>query len=68
MSEQEKDQPVIMRVKQPELKGVVLDTRYRKDAKQLEHLLRYTDGEQPVERWFLDSQLEAVPLPEGAGE
>lgn len=69
MSEQEKEQPVVMRVKQPELKGVVLDTRYHRQAKQLEHLLRYTDAEGNVcERWFLDAQLEVVTLPEGNGE
>lgn len=56
-----------MRVKQVVIEGEVVDTRYRKDAKQLEHLLRYQDGEQTVERWFLASQVEAVPLPEGDG-
>jgi len=56
------------RVKQVVIEGVVVDTRYRKDAKQLEHLLQYQDGEQVVERWFLDTQLEAVLLPEGVGE
>lgn len=69
MSEQAKEQPTIMRVKQPEIKGVVVDTRYHKQAKQLEHLLRYVDAEgNACDRWFLDSQLEVVTLPEGNGE
>lgn len=46
---------------QPVVKGQVIDTRYNKDAKQLEHLLEYTgeDGD-AHQRWFLDSQLEAA--------
>lgn len=58
-----------MRVKQPVIEGVVVDTRYHRQAKQLEHLLRYADAEGNVcDRWFLDSQLEVVKLPEGEGE
>lgn len=67
----------LKRVKQPVIEGAVLDTRYRKDAKQLEHLLAYTDAQgESCQRWFLDSQLEDVTkepvvgeqLPEGNGE
>lgn len=47
------------RLKQPEVKGEVLDTRYNKDGKELEHLLSFTDADgETHERWFLQSQLE----------
>lgn len=56
--------PKRKRLIQHVVEGDVLDTRYRKDAEQLEHLLRYTDEQgDVVERWFLDSQLEAVEAP-----
>lgn len=49
------------RLKQPIIEGPVLDTRYNKDAKELEHLLSYTDAHgEPCQRWFLASQLEEV--------
>jgi len=46
---------------QPVVQGEVKDTRFNKDKSQLEHLLVYVgaDGEQH-ERWFLESELEAV--------
>jgi len=46
---------------QPVVTGIVIDTRYNKDAKQLEHLLEFVgeDGE-AHQRWFLESQLEAA--------
>lgn len=46
---------------QPVVQGEVTDTRYNKEAGQLEHQLEYTDaaGESHT-RWFLESQLEAV--------
>lgn len=65
-----------MRVIQPVIQGEVRDTRYHKQAKQLEHLLCFTDATgQVTERWFLASQLEVVQptgvegesLPEGDG-
>ena len=50
----------IVRLKQPAISGPILDTRYNKDARQLEHLVDYVDeaGERHS-RWFLDSQLES---------
>lgn len=46
---------------QPTISGVVADTRYNKDAKELEHLVEYTDaGGEVHSRWFMASQLEAV--------
>lgn len=56
------DEAVRMRVKQPVIHGTIIDTRYNKSEKQLEHLLLY-DGTDHVERWFLESQLEPVPAP-----
>jgi hypothetical protein len=52
--------PQRMRLKQLVIVGAIMDTRYNKSAKELEHLLRY-DGEEHVERWFLASQLEEAP-------
>lgn len=49
------------RLVQPVIQGEVKDTRYNKDARQLEHLLSYTDAAGEVhERWFLESELEGV--------
>lgn len=49
------------RLVQPVIQGEVTDTRFNKDAKELEHLVVWNDTEgQPQERWFLASQLEAV--------
>lgn len=46
------------KLKQPVVQGLIVDTRYRKDAKQLEHLVHTELGD----RWFLESQLELVPV------
>lgn len=49
------------RLVQPVIQGEVTDTRFNKDAKELEHLVTWTDEDgQPQERWFLASKLEAV--------
>lgn len=49
------------RLKQPVIQGEVTDTRYNKDAGELEHLVSYVDSSGDThERWFLDSQLEAA--------
>lgn len=49
------------RLVQPVIQGEVTDTRFNKDAKELEHLVSWTDAEgETQERWFLASQLEAV--------
>lgn len=46
---------------QPTITGEVLDTRYNKEAAQLEHLLEYPDADGEVhQRWFLASELEAA--------
>ena len=49
------------RLVQPEIKGEVIDTRFNKDASELEHLLSYTgqDGN-THERWFLQTDLEVA--------
>jgi hypothetical protein len=47
------------RLIQPVIQGEVLDTRYNKDAAELEQLVSFTDsGGDVQERWFLESQLE----------
>lgn len=49
------------RVKQPELKGKIIETRYTEEHECLEHLLEYegADGE-THQRWFLAAELEGV--------
>ena len=49
------------RLIQPTIQGEIVDTQYNKDAKQLEHLIGWTDaGGEQQKRWFLESELEAV--------
>lgn len=49
------------RLVQPVIQGEVTDTRFNKDANELEHLVSYTDAEGEVQsRWFLASNLEVV--------
>lgn len=49
------------RLVQPVIQGEVTDTRFNKDAKQLEHLVVFNDAEgEQQERWFLASQLEVA--------
>ena len=46
---------------QPVISGEVVDTRFSKDAGELEHLIQYVDaGGESQSRWFRASQLEAV--------
>ena len=45
----------------PVVEGEIIDTEYDKDAKELRHLLRYTDATGEAQtRWFRESQLEEV--------
>lgn len=49
------------RLIQPVVQGAIVDTQYNKDAKELEHLVEWTDADGEVQqRWFLESQLEAI--------
>lgn len=49
------------RLIQPVIEGEVIDTKFNKDAGELEHLLSYADASgEPHQRWFLASQLEAA--------
>jgi hypothetical protein len=49
------------RLIQPVVEGEIIDTEYDKDAKQLKHLVAYTDADgESQTRWFLESQLEEV--------
>ena len=44
---------------QPTINGVIVDTRYSKQARQLEHLVEYTDTDGEIQsRWFLENELE----------
>lgn len=46
---------------QPVVSGEIIDTQFNKSASQLEHLLQYTGTDGEVhQRWFLESELEAV--------
>lgn len=47
-----------VRLIQPVIEGVVLDTRYNKDVKSLEHLVDYGSDDAPSQRWFVDGELE----------
>ncbi|MEY8688454.1 MAG: hypothetical protein AB9M53_01060 [Leptothrix sp. (in: b-proteobacteria)] len=49
------------RLIQPVIEGPILDTRYNKDAGELEHLVTFTDADgEEASRWFLASKLEAA--------
>lgn len=49
------------RLVQRVVEGVVLDTRYNKDARELEHLLSYQDADgEEHQRWLLESVLQEV--------
>lgn len=50
-----------VRLVQPVINGVIIDTEYDKSTKQLRHLVEYSaDGEQH-QRWFVESNLEVLP-------
>jgi len=47
------------KLKQPVIKGVIVDTEYDKEAKELKHLVELKDANgDPMPRWFLESELE----------
>lgn len=49
------------RLIQPTIQGEIIDTRYSKDSKELEHLVSWTDeNDEPQQRWFTESSLEVV--------
>ena len=51
----------VARLIQPVVQGEVVETRYSKDAGELEHLISFTDAAgEAHERWFPASHLEAV--------
>ncbi len=50
-----------VRLIQPVIEGPIIDTRYNKDIKGLEHLVQYTIDGEVHERWFVEKQLESVP-------
>lgn len=46
---------------QPVVAGDVVDTRFNREAGQLEHLLNFPDADGEIhQRWFLASDLKAV--------
>lgn len=43
------------------VEGVVVDTEYDKDNKQLKHLVEYSDADGETQRrWFLESEVEEI--------
>ena len=44
----------------PVVQGVIVDTEYHKETRQLRHLLQWTDATGDHNRWFLESELEAA--------
>lgn len=51
----------VVRLVQPVIQGEIVDTEYDKDAKQLRHLVQWTDGAGDAQqRWFIESQLEVA--------
>ena len=49
-----------VRLVQPEILGVVVDTTYDKDTQTLRHLVEWGDAGAAQQRWFYEDQLEAV--------
>ena len=50
-----------VRLIQPVIAGEIKDTEYDKGAKQLRHLVEWTDADAEVQtRWFNESELEVV--------
>lgn len=50
-----------VRLVQPVITGVILDTEYDKSTKQLRHLIEYSTDNEQQQRWFVESDLEALP-------
>lgn len=45
----------------PVIQGTIIDVGYNKDAKSMEYLLEWADGEgDSHQRWFLESELEVI--------
>lgn len=45
----------------PVITGTIIDTQWNKSAKEVEHLVEWTDADGEVQqRWFLQSGLEKV--------
>jgi hypothetical protein len=61
-----------VKVVAPTIEGPVLDTRWNKDARQLEHLVEWDDnGDEEGgkhTRWFLASELEVTKAAEGGAQ
>lgn len=53
------------RLKQPEIRGEVIDRRVNTDTDEIECLLSYTQDGEPHQVWFAAEKLEAVAA-EGA--
>lgn len=50
-----------VRLVQPVIQGVIIDTEYDKDAKQLRHLVEWSnESGEGQKRWFVESELEVV--------
>lgn len=50
-----------VRQRAPVIEGPIVDTRYNREARGLEHLVSFVDAEgEQHQRWFLESQLEVM--------
>ena len=50
-----------VRLVQPVIQGSIIDTEYDKDAKQLRHLVEWSDvAGDGQRRWFTEAELEIV--------
>ena len=50
-----------VRLVQPVIQGEIIDTEYDKSRKELKHLIEWRDADgAQQQRWFLESDLEAV--------
>jgi hypothetical protein len=54
-----------VRLIQPVIAGVVKDRRINKATDELELLVEWDEGGEPVQRWFDADQLQAVEATEG---
>jgi len=45
----------------PTIEGTVEQRRFNEDASQMEYLVTYVADGAPCQRWFLESQLVAIP-------
>lgn len=52
----------------PAIEGEVTQRRFNDEAGEMEYLVAHASNGEPAERWFLESQLAAVPPADQAQE